>query len=187
MAMKSKILHAVIAWAKRQYRKDRDHFYVLKKPWTLPPLAFKLPAYRGRHIEINGNLITIKQGKFCDGATMAPDRIGEWSMIEASLFHDAAYGELEEIAAAWGWRVSEVRAWADWIFAAVGTRHAPSWMARVYFRGVRAFGGIAHFIGKAALVLVLAATIGGCGGCALPDPFEPGAPYTPPEYERVPR
>lgn len=90
----------------------------------------------------------------CDGCTLAPDSWGELRLYVAALFHDRWYLSMDAIAARWGWPVRRVRRLGDIVFAtlirslATGLPWASRMRARLaawlYYRGVRAFGGIAH-------------------------------------------
>lgn len=188
MSTKDKAINAVIATAKEAIRKDRSVLYELKEPWELL-LAENAPAdYDGEFVRIHGNKLTILPNRNCDGATMSPDKIGKWSMVVPALAHDALYEELEPIAAAWEWPVARTRKWADDVFYGLAIRYAPSLLARIYWRGIRLFGGIAHAVGKVlAVVLVCLLVAGWCGGCGTPnDPLAPG-PHQEPVYERIDR
>ena len=106
----------------------------------------------------------------CDGCTMAPDSWGELKLYVAALFHDRWYLSMESIAKAWGWDVARVRKLGDIVFATILVDLADAWArdlrsrpgcwirraareleilgaqasVRLYYRSVRAFGGIAH-------------------------------------------
>lgn len=169
------------------FRKDRDHRYRLNKPWSLPRLVEPVPDYHGRYVTIEDSVITVQPSDICDGATLAPDKVGRWQLIEAALAHDALYTELDAIAEAWGWPLSKVRRWADDVFYGVAIMRAPHWLARLYWRGIRAGGGIAHAVGRLLALLALAAVVAGCGGCSTPsDPFG-GQDIDHPDYERIDR
>ncbi len=162
----------------------------------------------------------------CDGCTLAPDTWGELKLYAGALFHDRWYLSMEAMAEAWGWPVARVRRLGDIVFAtflvdladacARDLRSRPcSWLregireleilgtlasVRLYYRSVRAFGGIAHDVMKttspggdggasphgspfAPLVLAgLLLSIGaGCaGGCAAPEAWDGDARLAPP-------
>lgn len=175
----------VIAALLKAYKRDRKNRYRLNTPWRLPRLLRPVPDYHGKRVEIVDSTITILPYPDCDGATLTPDKIGDWSLIEGALGHDALYLELEAIAQAWGWTVAQVRSWVDDVFYGIALRHAPNWVARAYWHGVRACGGIAHAVGRLLMIVVLAGTVAGCGGCRTPvDPFEPG-PMDKPDYTKT--
>lgn len=167
------------------FRKDRDHRYRLNKPWSLPRLSKPVPDYTGRNVLITNSIITIQPSEICDGATLAPDTVGKWSLIEAALAHDALYDEIEGIAVAWGWKPGKVRAWADDVFYGIAVDRAPTLLARAYWHAIRAFGGIAHAVGRLTAIALLCGLAAGCGGCATPvDPFD-GQEIDEPDYERI--
>ena len=106
----------------------------------------------------------------CDGCTMTPDSWGDLEMYVGALFHDRWYLSMESFAEAWGWDVARVRKLGDVVFATILCALARDWEqdlrarpgcwfrlawremrilytragVRLYYRGVRAFGGIAH-------------------------------------------
>lgn len=119
---------------------------------------------------------------FCDGSSLAPDKVGSWNTIKAALGHDAGYEHLEEIAEAWGWKVEDVR----WLFDAmfgnllnaeterqttVVMRVAGNALTRVYYWAVRRFGGFYHAVKQRAPVFLALMLLAGC--LAIPDVFEP--------------
>ncbi len=153
----------------------------------------------------------------CDGCTLAPDSWGELKPYVGALFHDRWYLSLSTIAKAWGWPAARVRKLGDLVFAtilrdlaeawALDLRSLPGcWFRRaareirilyaragiaIYYRGVRAFGGIAHAAmrkpsspggGGGISPLLLSAPVAlaglllfaaGCsGGCRLPNAWD---------------
>ena len=107
--------------------------------------------------------------------------------MEAALAHVALYTELDAIAEVWGWPLSRVRRWADDVFYGLAVARAPHWLARLYWRGIRAGGGIAHAVGRLLCAVALCGVVAGCGGCSTPsDPFG-GQDINLPDYERVDR
>ena len=178
---------ALVKALKKAWKRDRDHRYRLKQPWSLPPLTEPVPDYHGRYVAIEDSVITVQPSDICDGATLAPDNVGRWVLIEAALAHDAIYSELDQIAKAWGWPRARVRRWADDVFYGIAILRAPHWLARLYWRGIRAGGGIAHAVGRLAALALLCGMVAGCGGCNTPvDPFG-GQPADKPDYERIDR
>ena len=182
---------ALVKALKKAWRKDRDHRYRINQPWSLPRLVDPVPDYAGRYVTIEDSVITVQPSDICDGATLAPDKVGHWVLIEAALAHDAIYAELDGIAAAWGWQRARVRRWADDVFYGIAILRAPHWLARLYWHGIRAGGGIAHAVGRLLALLAFAALcvlcgmLAGCGGCSTPtDPFG-GQEQEEPVYEKV--
>ena len=92
------------------FRKDRDHRYRLNQPWSLPRLVEPVPDYHGRYVTIEDSVITVQPSDICDGATLAPDKVGRWLLIEAALAHDALYAELDQIAKEWAKTITELDA-----------------------------------------------------------------------------
>lgn len=176
---------ALLKALKKAYEKDRGNRYRLNAPWSLPRLVEPVPDYHGEHVTVEDSVITIQPYEDCDGCTLSPDRVGRWILVEAALAHDAIYGEMDAIAAAWGWPVSRVRRWADDVFYGIASARAPHVLARLYWRGIRACGGIAHAVGKIVAIILLAALATGCAGCRSPvDPFG-GEPISPADYEQT--
>lgn len=67
-----------------------------------------------------------------------------------SIAHDSAYQFIDKIAAAWGRPVSEVRKWADLLFAAVmAGSDVPYGQVNRYFWAVRIAGGVFNWFGRA--------------------------------------
>ena len=153
----------------------------------------------------------------CDGCTCAPDSWGDLEMYVGALFHDRWYLSMESIAEAWGWDVARVRKLGDVVFTTILCALARDWEqdlrarpgcwfrrawremrilytragVRLYYRGVRAFGGIAHEAmkkttspggGGGISPLLLSAPVAlagllllgaGCSGCApLPNAWD---------------
>lgn len=192
MRKNTQIAQALLTQLLAAVRRDRANRYSLFTPWTLPRLAENVPDYHGTLIEIAASVVTVRpyNGDVNDGCTLAPDWIGAWRPVVAACFHDPWYEEMDAMAADWKWPVSRVRALGDRIFYGILLQVAPWWIARIYYRAVRAFGGIAHFIMRqAAPLLVVAVLLGlaGCAGCTGPaTPWEdPDAPVAMPDYEQT--
>jgi len=184
---------AAISWLtildglRKAYKRDRANRYSLNTPWTLPRLAEEVPDYHGPRVTIEDSVPTIQPYAGSDGCTLSPDRVGRWILVEAALAHDALTEEQDLIAAAWGWEVARVRELADNMFYGLACARAPCWLARIYWRGIRAFGGIAHAVCRVGTVCLIAALLcAGCAGCVGPvNPFAPGQPVTPADYEQI--
>lgn len=202
-------------WIRDAIRADRANAYGLDAPWTLPKLGGDLkrldlmpPDYSGPAFHIAGGVITelpfAADPRECDGCTLAPDWWPKsWGGIRAyvgAIFHDRWYRAMEDMARAWGWEVSRVRKLGDVVFANIlrslaktlhGWQRVKAEVAcRVYYRSVRAFGGVGHAAykrfegskvsgskvsgskvpGSKVLALALAGSLalGGCAGCAVP-------------------
>lgn len=84
--------------------------------------------------------ITLTRKTKWNGATCAPDFP---KVVRGTAFHDTLYDCKEEIAAAWGWSVCDVRRWADDVFNEVNKAEG-FWRAvkRIYYRAVRWLGGL---------------------------------------------
>jgi hypothetical protein len=170
---------------KKMWDADRNHRYRLNQAWSLPRLVEAVPDYHGKHVTIEDSVITIQPNDVSDGCTLAPDKVGQWILVEAALAHDAIYDEIEQIAEAWRWKPARVRAWADDVFFAIARARAPHWLARIYWHAIRVFGGIAHAVGRLTAVAILCGVAAGCGGCGTPgDPFD-GGEIDPADYERI--
>ncbi len=171
---------------RRAYKRDRSNRYRLNQPWSLPRLTGPVPDYAGKYVVIRDGVITILPNQNCDGATLAPDKIGRWNLVAAAIAHDAIYAELDAIAAAWGCSRAQVRRLADDVFYGIALARAPHWLARIYWHGIRAFGGIAHAAGKLLALALLMSCIAGCAGCRSPvNPFDPSVPLEDPDYDKI--
>lgn len=180
------------------YRSDSGNRYALTEPLTIPRVRCRAVgvepfAWRGRWVAVEPNAdgetirITVSpytaEDGVCDGCSLAPDFRG---CIEAALFHDPWYLELDRMAADTGVPLPLLRRLGDAVFGALCQCYgAPGIVARVYYNAVRWFGGVFHRIrhggGAAVVAVVLAAlALAGCaGGCAgIPDILDgdPDAP-----------
>ena len=190
--------------ARSAWRVDRANAYGLLEDWTLPRLGGDLPGlglmppdYESEAFSIRGGVITVKafplSGENCDGCTLSPDTWGDLKTYLGALFHDRWYADMEGMARAWGWEEKKVRKLGDIVFASIlrslarplpfFSRLRASFAVRLYYTGVRAFGGAAHAVmGALALAsaLLLGGAVAGCaGGCAAPNAWEdPAAPFT---------
>ena len=171
-------------------RRDRANRYALRKPWTLPRLADPVPDYAGKLIRIQDRVVTVHPyaGDVNDGCTLVPDYIGAWRPVVGAVFHDPWYLEMDAMAAAWGWPVARVRRLGDRVFYAILVHVSSTGLARIYYRGVRMFGGLAHFFGQRMPLVVALLLLGsaGCSGCIGPgQPFEDPSDLTLPDYDQT--
>lgn len=159
--------------ARSALRRDRSNAYALDEPWTLPPLGGDLPRLGLMPPDYEDEAWVIRAGTVtelpfaldpanCDGCTLAPDvfprSFGGLRAYVGAIFHDRWYKWQERFAAAWGWARARVRRLGDIIFHSIlralarrlrGFRRAGALaLCRVYYRGVRAFGGVAHDVMK---------------------------------------
>lgn len=186
--MTSYLIRQAVKAALRAYKQDRSNRYRIDVDWPAPRLKHAVPDYHGTSVWFVDRTPIVKQGYVSDGATMAPDKIGSWSFLQAAFLHDAIYEELEAIAAAWGWSVAAVRKLADDMFLHIACRHAPTRVARIYYRAVRRFGGAAHDVMQAAAAITIITLLAaGCSGCTTPaNPFEDiERDYVEPEYTKI--
>jgi hypothetical protein len=188
------------AWVKGAVRRDRANAYGLDAPWILPRLGGDLkkldlmpPDYFGPGFHIADGVITelpfAVDPRECDGCTLAPDAWPEsWGGVKAyvaAIFHDRWYRFMEAMARAWGWAVWRVRKLGDIIFGNIlrslkRTLHGWEGLkaeiaCRTYYRGVRAFGGVAHVAYRrfaAAPLVAGCIALSGCAGCAIPNAWE---------------
>lgn len=189
-------------WVRDAVKADRANAYGLDAPWTLPRLGGDLakldlvpPDYFDGAWHIQDGVVTELPFPVdpanCDGCTLSPDFWPKsWGGLKAyvgALFHDRWYRWLEKFAAAWGWTVARVRRLGDIIFANIlrslkrtlrGLQRVKAEIScRVYYRSVRAFGGVAHaaykrFTPPLALAAAGSLALGGCAGCAIPNAWD---------------
>lgn len=181
-------LKAIIALAKA-LEKDLGNRYILNKDWVLPSFPIEDLAISDKHKDLLRKLedSPIVVGKLAiyaqydrlamtifkftekeisvDGATGAPDNLP--GVVKAAMFHDVWYTYMELIAEWTGIPVKVVRKIGDQIFGNLiyvyGEKTVKAKItSQVYYAGVRAFGGIAHQIGKLFVVLLIVVTISGC-------------------------
>ncbi len=177
------------------YRRDRDHYVRLLEPYTVGNFLIDIPDFDCELFSIkDGTLVLMPAGeRHCDGATFAPDKIGDLDFACAYIAHDFWYEMIDCMArdAAFvraGFDAERLRWIGDAILAAQMKRKSGLW-ARVYYFAVRTFGGLFHRLGLAsfALFFLSLAALSGCAGCAeLPDGvFDPND--SDPVYETLPR
>ncbi len=191
---------SVVRFIRRELDKDAQNAYGLLEDWTLPRLSagWMVPDYTDEALHIEGGVIRLKAFETdrdnCDGATWAPETLGQLRAFVGSLLHDRWYSRMERMAAAWGWSVRKVRRYGDYIFGRIllaeANRLPDRWerwkarhYARLYLTGVRAFGGVAHRVMQAIGIGAAMCLLSGCSGCAIPEIWEDGgASYDTPHW-----
>ena len=183
------------------YERDSAARYGLREPLVIPrvrcravgvaPFAWDGPLVRVEPDENDTVRITVHpypaDSGVCDGCSLAPDLRG---CVEAALFHDPWYAEMDAMAAGTGVPQGDIRRLGDAVFGALCRAYgAPGPIARVYYNAVRWFGGLFHRArSRLSLALVLAAAAvaaAGCSGCAgIPDILDGDPPA--PEWEPMP-
>lgn len=152
-------------------KKDRNNRYILNADFTLPALRVAVPYFEDDAVKFDGKIITIKKfaGKNdCDGNTLSPDK-WKGKLLFGFIPHDIIYPRMEAIAKAWGVPVADVRLWVDGLYYSImDAQGVPRLVSRLYYGGVRNFGGLWRSLKGAIAIAIIAAMIGGCGGCATP-------------------
>ena len=186
---------------KDAYEKDRDHLVRLDRDFVVGTLAESFPYgekdlpvldWRCRDFSIVSRVLTLyaRPDPICDGATLAPDRLAGVDLAAGYIPHDFLYTHLDEMAAdeRWkeaGWTEPALRAFFDAILGRMieseeMRKGKAPWRSRLYYAGVRLFGGIAHRLGLSTAALLVCFC-----GCAIPDVIAPSGDE--PEYTVVPR
>lgn len=190
------LLSAVGKVAYRLYKKDRDHYVRLLEPYTVGRFLIDVPDFDCALFTISDRTLTLKpaEAKHCDGATLAPDKIGRADFACAYIPHDFWYEAINDMAEderfkEAGLDAARLREIGDAMLGTLMKCKSGLW-ARLYYWAVRMFGSLArrfHMLAVAALVAAVAMLVGGCAGClSLPDGiFEPNG--SDPIYEVVPR
>lgn len=181
------------------YRRDAAARYALMEEWTLPPVDCRRVGvdpfeYAGElvsvapeveHADLFRVVITIHpfsaDSGVCDGCSLSPDLTG---CVEASLFHDPWYIEMDRMSATTGIPVADLRRLGDAVFGALCVAYgAPGPIARVYYNAVRLLGGLYHRARKHVGIILVALVLAILAGCSVPDILD-GDPPTP-VYERA--
>ena len=186
---------------KDAYEKDRDHLVRLDRDFVVGTLCESFPYgekdlpvldWRCRDFSIVSRVLTLyaRPDPICDGATLAPDRLAGVDLARGYIPHDFLYTHLDEMAAdeRWkeaGWTEPALRAFFDAILGRMieseeKRKGKTPWRSRLYYAGVRLFGGIAHRLGLSTAALVVCFC-----GCAIPDVIAPSGEE--PEYTVVAR
>lgn len=174
------------------YRRDRDHYVRLLEPYTVGRFLIDIPDFGCDLFIIHDRVLTLKpvEARHCDGATLAPDKIGGRDFACAYIAHDFWYEMIDSMAAdkafqELGLDAERLQEIGDAMLAEQMARKSRLW-ARLYHWAVRRFGGFfrKHPLPVIAMSLLL---MSGCAGCAqFPDGiFEPGDDD--PVYEVVPK
>lgn len=194
-----KAFSAAIAYAKKQIKVDKENRYSLLKEWELPTIKCGgiCPAfnYENEHLRIiktgeDTISVTVKpyestpENDVCDGCSMSPDIRG---CLEGAIFHDPWYLALEDMSGVTGIPQSSLRELGDAIFGnVIKASRGDGIVARIYYWGVRVFGGLYHTgkkHGVTVIVIIAMSAVAGCSGCAIPDVFD-GEPSEP-DYQKV--
>ena len=181
--------------AYKLYKKDRDHYVRLLEPYTVGRFLIDVPDFDCALFTLQGGTLTLKpaEAKHCDGATLAPDKIGGTDFAGAYIAHDFWYEAIKDMAKderfmEAGFDADKLQEIGDAILAAQMAVKSRFW-ARVYYWAVRTFGGLARRLQSVGIVAFFAALLlsSGCAGClSLPDGiFEPSG--SDPVYETTPR
>lgn len=177
--------------ALQAYRRDRDHYVRLLEPYTVGRFLIDVPDFDCELFTISDGTLTLKPAgeRHCDGATFAPDKIGDKDFASAYIAHDYWYEMIDAMAKEpafeeAGLDAGKLKDFGDAILAAKMRQKSGLW-ARVYYWGVHTFGGMFRRLGLAAIVFALA--FSGCAGClSLPEGiFEPSE--SDPIFETVPK
>lgn len=183
------------------YERDSAARYGLREPLVIPrvrcravgvaPFAWDGPLVRVEPDENDTVRITVHpypaDSGICDGCSLAPDLRG---CVEAALFHDPWYAEMDAMAAGTGVPQPKLRALGDAVFGALCRAWgAPGPVARLYYTAVRWCGQAFHRLRSRLSVILLvaaAAVAAGCASsCAIPDILD-GDPPPAPEWEPLP-
>ena len=189
-----KLLSGVGKVAYRLYKKDRDHYVRLLEPYTVGRFLIDVPDFDCALFTISDRTLTLKpsEAKHCDGATLAPDKIGRADFACAYIPHDFWYEAINDMAEderfkEAGLDAARLRKIGDAMLGALMAVKSRFW-AGVYYWFVRRFGWLARRMGVVlAMGLASALALAGCAGCVeLPGSvFEPSGEE--PVYEVEPR
>ncbi len=189
-----KLLSGLGKAAYRFYKKDRDHYVRLLEPYTVGRFLIDVPDFDCELFTLQDGVLTLKpaEARHCDGATLAPDKIGGADFASAYIAHDFWYEMIEAMAADGrfkeaGLDAGGLRKIGDAMLAAQMAVKSRFW-AGVYYWFVRRFGWLARRMGVVlAMGLASALALAGCAGCVeLPGSvFEPSGEE--PVYEVEPR
>lgn len=159
-------------------RKDRDHHIRITKDYVA---GFSdVPDYYCDDFKIENKKITVfatsSRPLEIDGATLAPDKIGNLDLAAGYILHDLIYTHLEDIAKTWNRSSFTVRKWADCVLQNAieqqSSKHSKT-IANIYYFASRMFGGIAHFLGKFFILLMILIYMNGCASSVFITAEEP--------------
>lgn len=191
-------------WTKEAVKRDRRNRYDLLEPWVLPrvdPERWDIPDTRTDTICFQDNVPYVRpfantpDVMQCDGCSLSPDQCIIPTVVGA-LVHDVGYNQIEYLASVWGWSEAKVRRLFDEIFGNVLMslayqikgkikRKLAILVARTYFTGVRAGGGIAHWTYGLFRCVILSLSISTISGCAVPPLWDWDEPMDNPVYTNV--
>jgi len=192
--------------------RDQANRYSLLTDWHLPKTkcefwggsgVYESELFRIEPVGVEQRVrITIKayhstkEHNVCDGASLSPD--SPKGVLDAAIMHDPAYyqgedglREFERIALFCGVKAKVVRKWFDELFGTiVEAAGGKRWVARTYYRGIRAGYPVYNFFRpliKLVFVLAFCALLSGCGGgCQSYEYlFDRDEPYVGPQVEKT--
>lgn len=174
--MKTKIIKLI----GKCIKKDRDHHVIITEDYVAGYTS--LPNYLCDDFKIEDGKITVfatgDREPVIDGATCAPDKIGDLDIAPGYILHDLFYAHLEDISAKWRTDVKNVRKVADDILenAIAQQKCAGSKLvSKIYYAAVRCFGGIAHALGKLFTIALILFIFTGCAAQVIT--LEEDPPY----------
>lgn len=188
---------------KKWLKEDRNHKIRILHDYVAGTfgetvLGKTVPDYDCDTFSIKDRVLTIKAtvgDPFIDGADFAPDKIGKLDLAKGYVPHDCGYRERKRMAEdtrwkAAGWTESSIRHLWDIVLGSgcksSGKNQSGFWQSiangcgRLYYTATHWFGGIyssnkdaIHNAVKVVLISLSILGLSGCGGCSVPDGFEP--------------
>lgn len=168
----AKKVYAMAKEVKQYIEVDQNCRIVILEEFNAGEFLVEVPDFKCDDFIIENNFMRIyatgSRAPLCDGASLVPDEIKGFSALISSIVHDLLYAHMEEIAVAWNWEVGEVRKLADDVFGNDLKARNKGWLgkllSRVYYWGVRVFGGIYHNAKRASLLLLCLMSLTALGG-----------------------